>query len=153
MKIETVRDAFISDYEVLQFLSQLERRHDWNSDGDVNMTDKKRKRRPYNHPELQAITRNTIRYLSEAKGAGDGEETEEGAKKEAKSPLTKMNDTKFSTLMNQLNEFSLFKAEKLQIMNQMPSNLVHLYSIVEECDSRFTSEETEKMITAIQQFC
>ncbi|CEP62693.1 DNA-directed RNA polymerase III subunit RPC17 LALA0_S06e01552g [Lachancea lanzarotensis] len=155
MKIDTVRDAFISDYEVLQFLAQLERRHDWSSNSDdVDMTDKKRKRRPYNHPELQAITRDTIRYLSEAKGTGDGDGTEEeGAKKEAKSPLTRLNDTKFSALMGVLNEFSLFKAEKLQIVNQMPLNLVHLYSIVEECDSRFTPEETERIIGAIQECC
>ncbi|SCU82575.1 LAME_0C01838g1_1 [Lachancea meyersii CBS 8951] len=150
MKIDTVRDAFLSDYEVLQFLLHLERRHEWTPEEDVDMINKKRKRRPYNHPELQAITRDTIRYLSEPKGAADGEDAETGAKIDAKSPLTKLNNTKFSTLMAKLNEFSLFKAEKLQIVNQMPTNLVHLYSIVEECDSRFTPEQADEIIGAVQ---
>ncbi|SCU91487.1 LADA_0F10264g1_1 [Lachancea dasiensis] len=152
MKIDSVRDAFLSDYEVLQFLSHLERRHEWTMDEDVDMTgkDKKRKRRPYNHPELQAITRDTIRYLSEPKGVVDAENPEGDGDTKVRSPLTKLNDQKFSELMNKLNEFSLFKAEKLQIVNQLPTNLVHLYAIVEECDSRFTEDQTAQIVEAVQ---
>lgn len=147
MKIESVRDAFLSDYEVLQFLSQLERRHDWGLNQEDAGANKKRKRRPYNHPELQAITRDTIRYLSEAKGAT---ETEEGSASDAKSPLTKLNDQKFTELMTRLNQFELFKAEKLQIVNQLPTNLVHLFAIVEECDSRFPEEQSAQILEAVQ---
>lgn len=155
MKIESVRDAFLSDYEVLQFLSQLERRHDWGLNQDDELAagnNRKRKRRPYNHPELQAITRDTIRYLSEAKGAADAEESEAGAG-DAKSPLTKINDKKFAELMTQLNQFSLFKAEKLQIVNQLPTNLVHLYAIVEECDSRFSEEQSGQILEIVRNAC
>ncbi|SCU97236.1 LANO_0E15522g1_1 [Lachancea nothofagi CBS 11611] len=152
MKIDTVRDAFLSDYEVLKFMTHLERRHDWSLDQDEDMSggNKKRKRRPYNHPELQAITKDTIRYLSEGKGAVEADESENGGKKESKSPLTKLNDNKFAELMRQLNQFDLFKAEKLQIVNQLPTNLVHLYAIVEECDTRFSEEQTGQIIEAVQ---
>lgn len=155
MKVESIRDAFLSDYEVLQFMSQLERKHYWSVDA-AEETDQqdggrksKKKKRPYNHPELQAITRDAISYLSMPKHI-----LEEGAQPEnEKSPITKLNDGSFTKLMKSLNEFALFKAEKLQIVNQLPTNMVHLYAIVEECDSRFSEDQVTKILEIVQESC
>lgn len=160
MKIESVRDSFLSDYEVLQFLCQLERKHNWGLDDEneadetTNSHNRRRKKKQYNHPELQAITRDTVRYLSLAKTVGggeDGDAPEDASHK--KSPLTRLNDARFTELMVQLNQFPLFKAEKLQIVNQLPTNLVHLYAIVEECDARFSEEEVNQILQVVQAAC
>ncbi|AMD22157.1 HGL183Wp [Eremothecium sinecaudum] len=153
MKIETVRDAFLSDYEVLQFLSKLQRKHQWVTDGDIEMTDSKskwRKPRPYNHPELQSITRDTVNYLSMNKET-DPEDAEQPASQPTKSGITRLNDEKFTILMRKLGEFDLYKLEKLQIVNQLPTNVVHLFSIVEECDSRYSEEQISAIIEAVQE--
>lgn len=147
MKILESRDAFLSDYEVLQFLSKLERQHHWDEESTLanqkNQRKKMKTHRPYNHPELQTITKDTITYLRTNKGADQEEDTT------ATSPISRLNDEKFSELVRSLNEYSLFKAEKLQIVNQLPQSMVHLYSVVEECDSRFTQEQMDTMLSTI----
>ncbi|AGO11994.1 AaceriAGR317Cp [[Ashbya] aceris (nom. inval.)] len=149
MKVEAVRDAFISDYEALQFMSHLQRRHQWVVDDDVEMADdRRRKKKQYNHPELQAITKDVVNYLSANKNADPEEEQEP-----VKSGITRMNDEKFTTLMQTLNQFDLYKAEKLQLVNQLPLNIVHLYALVEECDSRFSEEQVSAIIDAITTAC
>ena len=71
------------------------------------------------------------------------------AKDAKKSGISKMSDESFAELMTKLNSFKLFKAEKLQIVNQLPANMVHLYSIVEECDARFDEKTIEEMLEII----
>ncbi|GAV55880.1 hypothetical protein ZYGR_0AZ00510 [Zygosaccharomyces rouxii] len=150
MKVLETRDAFLSDYEVLQFLSKLERQHHWDEESTLANQKNQRKKikthRPYNHPELQSITRDTIAYLKSNKGA----DQEEGTP--ATSPISRLNDERFCELVRSLNQYSLFKAEKLQIVNQLPQSMVHLYSVVEECDSRFTQEEMDTMISTIADY-
>ncbi|SCU79139.1 LAMI_0A07514g1_1 [Lachancea mirantina] len=153
MKIESVREAFVSDYEVLQFLSQLEREHNWVPELQGGRDANGKRRRPYNLPQLQKITRDTVHYLSLSKNATEAEEGESGQSKASNSHLARLNDAKFRELMATLNGFELFKAEKLQIVNQLPTNMVHLYSIVEECDSRFSENQTAVMIDAVQKAC
>ncbi|EDO17387.1 hypothetical protein Kpol_1060p43 [Vanderwaltozyma polyspora DSM 70294] len=155
MKVLETRDAFLSDYEVLQFLSKLERKHNWIEDtNDENNRKKHKKNHRYNHPELEFITKNTLSYLSIDKNYLPQEEEQEEQDKDAlkTSPLNRMNDERFTELVNQLNGFELFKAEKLQIVNQLPTNMVHLYAIVEECDSRFTEFQVEKLLSIIKEY-
>lgn len=158
MKILEARDAFFSDYETLQFLSKLERQHHWDPESILQNQQQRKKiktKRPYNHPELQSVTRNTIEYLDANKNPlvqeEDQEPTEE-AQESQKSPLSRLNDDQFSDLVRKLNSLALFKAEKLQIVNQLPSSMVHLYSVVEECDSRFTSEQIEQILSIIKDY-
>ncbi|GCE98579.1 hypothetical protein ZYGM_004465 [Zygosaccharomyces mellis] len=150
MKVIEARDSFLSDYEVLQFLAKLERQHHWDEESTlVNQKNQRKKiktHRPYNHPELQAITRDTIAYLLSNKGADQEEDTP------TTSPISRLNDKRFCELVRSLNQYSLFKAEKLQIVNQLPQSMVHLYSIVEECDSRFTQEQMDTMISNIADY-
>lgn len=154
MKILEARDAFFSDYETLQFLSKLERQHHWDDDTIQDRRDKKKMKthRPYNNPELQAITRDTITYLSTDKGVAQEEEEPSGDDNKKKSPISSLNDQKFSELVTELNEFDLFKAEILQIVNQLPTTMVHLYAVVEECDTRFTETQIEKMLSITAQY-
>ncbi|KAA1087662.1 hypothetical protein PGT21_035067 [Puccinia graminis f. sp. tritici] len=45
----------------------------------------------------------------------------------------------------------LTKAERLQICDLAPTELVEIYLIIEECDSRFTEEEIQEIIDLVQQ--
>ncbi|AET40184.1 DNA-directed RNA polymerase III subunit RPC17 Ecym_5430 [Eremothecium cymbalariae DBVPG len=148
MKIEAARDAFISDYEVLKFMSQLQRKHNWLFDDTDKKTTKKTKQ--YNHPELESITRDLVNYLTTNKNP-DPEDPETGTTRPAKAGITKLNDATFTKLMHALNQLALFKAEKLQIVNQLPTNIVHLYSIVEECDNRFSEDQIKTILLAVQE--
>lgn len=175
MRVIKARDAFFSDYEALQFLSKLQRKHRWdeNSLQEMKNFNKNKKgrfqKRPYNHPVLQGIVNDTLSYLTISKSItatqdneeeeeeeNEKEENEETKKKEnekqRQSPLTKLNDEMFTQLMNKLNNFELYKIEKLQIVNQLPTNMVHLFSIVEECDSRFTEDQINEMIELVASY-
>ncbi|CCC69771.1 hypothetical protein NCAS_0D01900 [Naumovozyma castellii] len=164
MKVIEPRDAFLSDYEVLQFLSKLERRHHWDDETTLanqkNKKMKKKIKRPYNHAELQNITRNTINYLSMNKnfiqqGEDDVDDPQEAKvvnESNIKSAICNLNDERFTEFMQRLNEFDLFKVEKLQIVNDFPTNMVHLYSIIEECDSRFNEEQIEQILSIVKSF-
>lgn len=144
MKVLELRSAFFSDYETLQFLSKLQRQHHWDDESQEIAKGKRMKsHRPYNHPELQAITADTIAYLSADKGLPQEEGTV------TRSPLCSLNDERFTELVRGLNQFDLFQAEKLQIVNQLPSTLVHLYAVVEECDSRFTEDQQQQLLELI----
>lgn len=163
MKVVETRDAFLSDYEVLQFLSKLERQHHWNEEPttDPNSKKKAKKHGTYNHPELEFITKNAITYLGIDKNSMPQEEDDEDDEasgqqdqppKDARSPLSRLNDDRFCELVRRLNAFELFKAEKLQLVNQLPTNMVHLYSIVEECDSRFTEDQVADVLAIIKNY-
>ena len=163
MKVVETRDAFLSDYEVLQFLSKLERQHHWNEEPttDPNSKKKAKKHGTYNHPELEFITKNAITYLGIDKNSMLQEEDDEDEEasgqqdqtpKDARSPLSRLNDDRFCELVRRLNAFELFKAEKLQLVNQLPTNMVHLYSIVEECDSRFTEDQVADVLAIIKNY-
>lgn len=181
MRVIKARDAFFSDYEALQFLSKLQRKHRWdeNSLQEMKNFNKNRKgkfqKRPYNHPVLQGIVNDTLSYLTISKSIAatqEKEEEEEEEKnqsqehqeegieetkkeengKQRQSPLTKLNDEMFIDLMNKLNNFELYKIEKLQIVNQLPTNMVHLFAIVEECDSRFTEDQINEMIELVASY-
>ncbi|CCE61541.1 hypothetical protein TPHA_0A04680 [Tetrapisispora phaffii CBS 4417] len=158
MKVIEERSAFMCDYEVLQFLSKLERQHQWDPESLAEVKNNKKFKKAkkfYNHPELEFITHQTISYLSTSKNEQeqDGDDEEETFANTSKlSAISKLNDEKFSELVTRLNQFDLYKIEKLQLVNQLPNNIVHLYSIVEECDSRFTEEQVQEILSIIQDF-
>lgn len=165
MRVIKARDAFFSDYEALQFLSKLQRKHLWDDESlkqlkEINKNKKgKFQKRPYNHPALQSIVNDTLSYLTISKTVAT--ETEEEGEEETatpdkkpikKSPISKLNDETFTEFMNKLNQYDLYKIEKLQIMNQMPTNMVYLFAIVEECDSRFTEDQINDILEIISSY-
>ena len=83
MRVIKARDAFFSDYEALQFLSKLQRKHRWdeNSLQEMKNFNKNRKgkfqKRPYNHPVLQGIVNDTLSYLTISKSIAATQEKEE----------------------------------------------------------------------------
>lgn len=151
MKILETRDAFLSDYEVYKFLSDLQEQHRW-----THVSKGTRRPRAYNHPELQSITHETLKYLGVNKNfvpqEGDEANGDENNKHSTEAAICRFDDRKFEELVRKLNDYHLFKGEKLQIVNQLPTNMVSLYAIVEECDSRFTEQEIEGMIALISQY-
>lgn len=153
MRVVEVRDAFLSDYEVLQHLSKMERQYKWDDESLAEFKKKKKhgKVRPYNNPTLQGITRDTLTYLKQSKYTPSEEEEQLPPDQRKPAPLCNLNDESFTTLVQGLNQFELFQAEKLQIVNQMPVQIVHLYSIVEECDTRFTEEQIEQILALVAQ--
>lgn len=158
MRVIKARDAFFSDYEALQFLSNIQKKNLWDDESlnelaRINKNKKGRfQKRPYNHPVLQGIVNDTLSYLTISKTVSAEEDESEEAKQQRKAPITKMNDESFIELMNKLDAFDLYKIEKLQIVNQLPTNMVYLFSIVEECDSRFTEDQIDEILEIISSY-
>lgn len=146
-------NAFMSDYETLQFLVSLQKQHKWNAE---SKTDRKHNK-PYYHPELQMVTRDTVRYITQrtipAEDPEEAEKPDEASPTNKKSTLLNLTVNQFSQLMRELNAFPLYKAEKLQIVNQLPTNLVHLYSIVEECESRLDEGQVTSLLECVSRTC
>lgn len=121
MKVLQERDQFLSDYEVYEHLKSLQ------SSWKLSETKKK------NHGglELEIITNDIIKYLD-------------------KSPCAEITSVdKFKELMIFLNTLELVKIEKLQIVNYLPRSMVHLYSLVDECDQRFDEDTCNDIILKI----
>ncbi|KAG7753360.1 hypothetical protein KL911_002753 [Ogataea haglerorum] len=52
--------------------------------------------------------------------------------------------------MTGLNQYSLMKIEKLEILNRLPRTIVSLFSVIEECDQRFSDEQCNNMLELVQ---
>ncbi|KAH3899070.1 related to DNA-directed RNA polymerase III subunit RPC9 [Saccharomycodes ludwigii] len=151
MKIESVRESFLSDYEVYTFLKDLQRKNGW-----LYVENKKnhnnRNKYSYNNPELESITKNVVDYLATPKSMNPDEEDQSNSGSTSGTDnLLKFTNDKFIKLLQKLNCYKLYKIEKLQLVNQLPTNFVHLYSIIEECDSRFSEQEIEQILTDIKE--
>ncbi|KAI9294267.1 calcitonin gene-related peptide-receptor component protein-like protein, partial [Neoconidiobolus thromboides FSU 785] len=73
---------------------------------------------------------------------------------EVKKYLSELNSGSQSTekvhnLLSALTEFQLTKAEKLQILNVAPSELVQLVVLVEDFEERFNEEEQQRLLEVI----
>eukprot|EP01135_Chromosphaera_perkinsii_P007031 Nk52_evm10s675 gene=Nk52_evmTU10s675 len=55
-------------------------------------------------------------------------------------------------MLNELRQYALTKSEKLSILNRMPQSTVEMYSLVEECEERFTEEEIDKILELVQNY-
>ncbi|KAG7866484.1 hypothetical protein KL918_003381 [Ogataea parapolymorpha] len=42
------------------------------------------------------------------------------------------------------------KIEKLEILNRLPRTIVSLFSVIEECDQRFSDEQCNSMLELVQ---
>lgn len=125
MKVLVERDKFLSDYEVMEHLKSMKK--EWT----VQLNEKRKKFVNHGGLELEIITNDTLKYLSSR-------------------PCSHIkSDNDFAELIKYLNTLSLVKVEKLEIVNALPRSMVHLYSIIEECDTRFEAEVCEQMLEKI----
>ncbi|CAM9023966.1 unnamed protein product [Wickerhamomyces anomalus] len=104
---------------------KIQSQNNWN-----NNTKESKKKRAYN-PNLESISRDVTSYLS-------------------KSPTALQTVDNITQAMKDLSQYKLEKVEKLQIINSAPYSLVNLYSIVEECDQRFSEQEIEDILQIVQ---
>lgn len=68
-----------------------------------------------------------------------------------KSPQSAENISQFMTALRSSGIF-LEKAEVLQIINSAPSSLPVLYTLVEECEERFTDQQSEHLLELCSQY-
>ncbi|CAN3368951.1 DNA-directed RNA polymerase III subunit RPC9 [Diutina catenulata] len=135
MKILVERDSFLSNYEVGCHLHDIKKRYHWSftAEDDKKGKDKHKKRFSACGINLEVMTRDTLAYFE-------------------KTPTGSIDSyDKFVEMMEFLNSYDLLKAEKLQIVNSLPRSLVVLYSIVDECDQRFSEEQSEAICTKINE--
>ncbi|GEQ67281.1 hypothetical protein JCM33374_g945 [Metschnikowia sp. JCM 33374] len=134
MKVLNEREAFLSDYEILQHLTDIKEKFNWSFTPEDDAKSKyKKKRFAGAGLGLEAITRDILSYLG----------------KTAVGHIT--SEASFGELMGFLNTFDMMKAEKLQIVNSLPRSMVHLYGLVEECDQRFDEDACQSIIDKIDE--
>lgn len=133
MKILNERESFLSNFEVSEHLKGLKKRYNWTFSPEEEEKGKKFKKRFTECGlNLEVITRDALQYLNN-------------------SPAAIENKQGFIDLMTFLNNFDLMKVEKLQIVNSLPRSMVILYSLVEECDQRFSEDQCQQILDKIQE--
>lgn len=137
MKILCEREGFLSDYEVLQHLTDYKYKYNWSftPEDDERLKGKRVKRFTGAGLGLEAVTRDILQYLDQRPGG------------------VIVSKLVFLELMAHLNTLDLMKIEKLQIINSLPRSMVHLYALVEECDQRFDEPTCEALIEKINELC
>ncbi|GAA6032497.1 hypothetical protein JCM8097_004787 [Rhodosporidiobolus ruineniae] len=84
--------------------------------------------------DLHTVTFEALRYLEESV-----------------HPMRRQTTDSVSKLLDQLEELDLTKAERLQLVNLMPSNTVELHVCIEEISERFpTDEEQQHLLSLIK---
>lgn len=133
MKILQHRDKLLSNFEVYQHLCDVQKENEWGF--TIPQTEKRRKNK-FNPQllDLEIITRDLSQYLVKVNQGND------------------IKTENFINLMLMLNSFQLEVIEKLMIMNILPRSLVNLYSIIEECEERFTQEQCEEILSNIEKY-
>lgn len=126
MKVEIERERLLSNFEVFEHLKEIQRQNNWMAQQD----NAKKPKRSLN-PDLESITRDLSSYLS-------------------KTPVHIQSVDSITECMKDLSKYSLEKIEKLQIINSTPYSMVSLYSVIEECDQRFSEDEINDILEIIQ---
>lgn len=133
MKILNEREAFLLDFEVLQHLAEYKQKYNWSFTEEDDATMNRKKRFSGAGLGLEIITRDVLDYLK------------------LRSSGCMISEPVFHALMQHLNTLDLMKIEKLQIANSLPRSMVHLYSLVEECDLRFDEATCEALLEKINE--
>lgn len=133
MKILQQRDKLLSNFEVYQHVCDVQKENEWGF--TIPPTQKKRKSK-FNPQllDLEIITRDLGQYLTKVEQGND------------------VQQQNFVDLMLILNTYEIEIIEKLMIMNLLPRSLVNLYAIIEECESRFTQDESEAILAAVEKY-
>eukprot|EP00242_Pyramimonas_sp_CCMP2087_P005504 CAMPEP_0198209958 /NCGR_PEP_ID=MMETSP1445-20131203/17835_1 /TAXON_ID=36898 /ORGANISM="Pyramimonas sp., Strain CCMP2087" /LENGTH=140 /DNA_ID=CAMNT_0043883875 /DNA_START=446 /DNA_END=865 /DNA_ORIENTATION=+ len=67
-----------------------------------------------------------------------------------KSPAALQTREMISAFSEAIEVFGLTKGEKLQLVNEVPSTLVHIHVIVEDCEERFSGEQLDTLLELIE---
>ncbi|KAK9479409.1 RNA polymerase [Lipomyces japonicus] len=121
MKIESVRDKLLTNYEVLEF---------------VNSIKQKQKRAASKHKAVFK-TENLETIVLELQGYLKA------------TPAGKQSPDDIRNFIEQIAEYGLEKAELLQIINVAPTSAVTLHALIEECDSRLTDEQRDHILEIV----
>lgn len=112
-----------------EHLKEIRVQNNWIKPNSGNGNHKKSFKKVFN-PDLETITSEVTSYL-------------------LKHDIKEHSVELITNLMADLSKFELEKIEKLQIINSTPHSLVNLYSIVEECDQRFTEGQSQEILDVI----
>ncbi|ODV59665.1 Rpb4/RPC9 family DNA-directed RNA polymerase subunit ASCRUDRAFT_19267, partial [Ascoidea rubescens DSM 1968] len=128
------RDKFLSNFEVFQHIEDIKAENEWDFASNDTLNSNKRYTKRYNgNSNLESLAKNLTDYFQKF------------------DTTTKLNEQKLKSILLHLNNYHLEKIEKLQIINFLPTSVVHLYSLVEECDLRFTDDQCDTIINKINQ--
>ncbi|KAL7944647.1 RNA polymerase Rpb4 domain-containing protein [Trichoderma barbatum] len=122
MKVIEAQAAVLTNFEVLQHLSQQKDRY------------KQRKRR--GPPNLETVVRELIQYLQSHPNPL------------SQKPSTYAPDC-ISQLLERLSPYELSKGEVVMILNLRPASVAALNTVIEEMGERFSEEQQEEMVTII----
>ena len=117
MEVVDKCDALLCNKEVYTVLQEYTNKQKKNKQGDQN---------------LNTITYETLKYLSETSASVQTPESIEN-------------------VLKNLTSFGLTKAEKLQLINLRPTTAVELSLIIEESEERVTEEQIEEILEIVSQ--
>ncbi|KAL7787779.1 RNA polymerase Rpb4 domain-containing protein [Trichoderma ceciliae] len=124
MKVVEAQAAVLSNFEVLQHLSQQKDRY------------KQRKRR--GPPNLETVVRELIQYL----------QSHPNPLSQKPSPYSA---NCISQLLERLGPYELSKGEAVMILNLRPASVAALNTVIEEMGERFSDEQQEEIVAIIFQ--
>ncbi|TFB04212.1 DNA-directed RNA polymerase III subunit rpc9 [Trichoderma ghanense] len=124
MKVIEAQAAVLTNYEVLQHLTQQKERY------------KQRKRR--GPPNLETVVRELIQYLQSYPNPL------------SQKPSTYAPDC-ISRLLERLSPYELSKGEVVMILNLRPASVAALNTVIEEMAERFSDEQQEEMVAIISE--
>ncbi|KAH3663609.1 hypothetical protein OGAPHI_005010 [Ogataea philodendri] len=119
--------------KVYQHLVDIQKENSWSFTLPEDNATKKHRRKKGNYSlDLEIITRELSGYLVRTGQSND---------------YGRQNVVEF---MEGLNQYSLMKIEKLEILNRLPRTIVSLFSVIEECDQRFNEDQCNDMLELVQ---
>ncbi|KAK1247058.1 hypothetical protein MKX08_000860 [Trichoderma sp. CBMAI-0020] len=122
MKVIEAQNAVLSNYEVLQHLSQQK-----------NLYKLRKRRGP---PNLETVVRELIQYLQSYPNPLS-------QKPSAYTPNC------ISQLLERLSPYELSKGEVVMILNLRPASVAALNTVIEEMAERFSDEQQEEIVNII----
>ncbi|PNP40416.1 hypothetical protein TGAM01_v205006 [Trichoderma gamsii] len=122
MKVIEAQNAVLTNYEVLQHLSQQK-----------NLYKLRKRRGP---PNLETVVRELIQYLQSYPNPLS-------QKPSAYTPNC------ISQLLERLSPYELSKGEVVMILNLRPASVAALNTVIEEMAERFNDEQQEEMVNII----
>lgn len=125
MKVEKTREALLSNFEVLAHIREQERARRLSQSASVSQNGT-------THAEnLETVIYELKDYLN-------------------KSPASSQSAEAITQFLEKINHLGLEKAERLQLINSVPTSVVSLYSLIEECDQRYNEAQCEEILEAIR---
>ncbi|ORY94684.1 HRDC-like protein [Syncephalastrum racemosum] len=121
MKIKNPRSAMLSNFEVLQVLTEQQdkQKAEQTDDPNANVAG-----------NLRTVQFEVTEYLKD-------------------TPCSTQDPQQIEAFLESMEPYKLTRAEKLQLLNLRPRSVVEIYIIVEECEERFTEEEVEQILNNI----